>query len=65
MKKNEALKRAIKEEGRLQGWIADQLGINYTLLSHWVSGRRRVPDERKLELCRLLNRRLIELFPED
>jgi len=46
--------RAIREQGRKQSWIAEQLGISRSALSLKLRGRRRFdPDELK-ELARIL-----------
>lgn len=34
----------LEAQGRTQRWLARQLGINWTLLSHYKSGARKAPE---------------------
>lgn len=36
--------RALAAEGRRHDWLARQLGIDKTLLSHYLGGRRKPPE---------------------
>lgn len=35
----------LRAEGRQAGWLAKQLGVHPSLLSHWLAGRRQIPVE--------------------
>ena len=37
--------QALASAGRRKDWLARQLGIHPTLLSHYLAGRRQPPDE--------------------
>jgi predicted transcriptional regulator len=44
----------IKRTGLKKKWVAERLGIHRTLLSHYISGTRPMPERIEIELKRLL-----------
>lgn len=32
----------LRQEGRTHKWLADQLGVHQSQLSHWMAGRREI-----------------------
>jgi transcriptional regulator with XRE-family HTH domain len=61
---NAALKTAIKDQGKVQGFLARQIGIDPTRLSKIINGHlEATPDEKKL-LAKALKKSVDHLFPE-
>ena len=59
---NERLKKAIYESGYRQGWVADQIGVDAAVLSHYISGNREPTEKQKKELAKILNKAQKDLF---
>jgi predicted transcriptional regulator len=55
--------RVLREQGRKQVWLADRLGVDQALVSHWVHGLT-VPDDMRGRIAELLGRDEAELFPD-
>ena len=60
---HEKLAAAIRESGLKIRWIADQLDVDPSLVSHWKSGRRDVPHVKARELALLLRRDASDFLP--
>ena len=43
----------LQEDGRKSTWLAAQLGVDPTLVSHWLAGRRRPAPEQAQAIQRL------------
>lgn len=41
----EIIKQTLVIQGRRQNWLAKILGVDKSLVSHWLSGRRKMPEE--------------------
>lgn len=65
MKYRVELKAAIVDEGRRQNWLADKVGVDPAILSHWIAGNRSPNAEQRKALAKLLNRKVKDLFPEE
>ena len=57
------LSRLIREQGRLKGWVADQLGIGPERLSRLISGERRLTLEEGIKLADLFGVPIETLLP--
>ena len=57
------LKSHILKSGYRQNFVAEQISVTPTELSHYVCGRRKPSDETKLKLSILLRASLKEIFP--
>lgn len=50
------LKELILESGLRKNWIAKQLGIPQSTLSHYLNGTRTMPKEINNKIIKLINR---------
>ena len=57
------IKEVIKREGRKQKWIAEKSGVSETDVSSYIANRRKPNHERLTAMCRLLNCRIVDLYP--
>ena len=57
------IKEVIKREGRKQKWIAEKIGVSETDVSSYIANRRRPNHDRLTAMCRLLNCRIVDLYP--
>ncbi len=57
------IKEVIKREGRKQKWIAEKIGVSETDVSSYIANRRKPNHERLTAMCRLLNCRIVDLYP--
>ena len=57
------IKQVIQKEGKKQKWIADKIGVSETDISSYIAGRRKPNHERLVAMCRLLNCRIVDLYP--
>ena len=57
------IKEVIKREGRKQKWIADKIGVSETDVSSYIANRRKPNHERLTAMCRLLNCKIVDLYP--
>ncbi|HEX6020637.1 MAG TPA: helix-turn-helix transcriptional regulator [Solirubrobacter sp.] len=62
---NERLSEAVAESGFTKGFIAAVMGVHPSLLSHWLAGRRPVPEEYRPRLAALLRQNAEALFADD
>lgn len=64
MKNDTRLKQIIKDRGLKQTWIAEQLGINYQVMSRLCGGKSRPSLELAYRITRLLGEKHVEdVFP--
>ena len=61
----EALKQAVAAAGLRLIDVADLAGVDPTVLSKIVNGRRAAPERVKGRIARVLGKRVKELFPVD
>ncbi len=52
----------LKEQGRKQRWLADQVGIHESVVSDWVNGRRTVDELRARQISKIMGVPFILLF---
>ena len=57
------IKEVIKREGRKQKWIAEKIGVSETDVSSYIANRRKPNHDRLTAMCRLLNCRIVDLYP--
>ena len=57
------IKEVIKREGRKQKWIAEKIGVSETDVSSYIANRRKPNHDRLTARCRLLNCRIVDLYP--
>ena len=57
------IKEVIKKEGRKQKWIAEKIGVSETDVSSYIANRRKPNHERLTAMCRLLNCKIVDLYP--
>ena len=57
------IKEIIKREGRKQKWVAEKIGVSETDVSSYIANRRKPNHERLTAMCRLLNCRIVDLYP--
>ena len=57
------IKEVIKREGRKQKWVAEKIGVSETDVSSYIANRRKPNHERLTAMCRLLNCRIVDLYP--
>ena len=57
------IKEVIKSEGRKQKWVAQKIGVSETDISSYIANRRRPNHNRLTALCRLLNCKIVDLYP--
>tara|TARA_R110002020_G_scaffold448473_1_gene661300 strand:- start:249 stop:467 length:219 start_codon:yes stop_codon:yes gene_type:complete len=57
------IKEIIKREGRKQKWVAQKIGVSETDVSSYIANRRRPNHDRLTALCKLLNCKIVDLYP--
>ena len=57
------IKEIIKREGRKQKWVAEKIGVSETDVSSYIANRRKPNHDRLTAMCRLLNCRIVDLYP--
>ena len=57
------IKEVIKREGRKQKWIAEKIGVSETDVSSYIANRRKPNHDRLTAMCRLLNCKIVDLYP--
>lgn len=55
------LAQILIEEGRLQRWLADRIGVDQATMSHYVHGKH-VPEDRQALIAEALGRSVEEIF---
>lgn len=48
------VRAALRAQERSQAWLARQLGMNETLLAHYLSGRRAAPHDLLTRIAKVL-----------
>ena len=57
------LKEVIRNSGLRKNYIAEKMGIHSAHISMWISGDR-VPNSQRIRmLCKILNCKVVDLFP--
>jgi len=56
-------KEILHDKGVTQKYLAKKLGVSETDISSYVAGRRYPNHDRLVTLCRLLNCRIVDLYP--
>jgi plasmid maintenance system antidote protein VapI len=56
------LGRILRSEGRTQRWLAAQIGIDESRVSHFVHGHR-VPEDLRVRIAEALGRKVADVFP--
>lgn len=56
------LGQILREEGRRQSWLADQVGVHESLVSRWVHGLQ-VPEAMQGPIAEALGREVADVFP--
>ena len=59
------IKQVIADSGLRKNWIADKIGVHPSHISMWISGERTASKPRIRMLCKLLNCKVIDLFPKE
>ena len=57
------IKEIIKREGRKQKWVAQKIGVSETDVSSYIANRRRPNHDRLTAMCKLLNCKIVDLYP--
>lgn len=57
------LRRALREEGRRQDWLAEQLGAHPSHVSRWVQGLHVPMEATRERIAEILGREVDELWP--
>jgi DNA-binding XRE family transcriptional regulator len=57
------IKEIIKREGRKQKWVAEKIGVSETDVSSYIANRRRPNHDRLTAMCKLLNCKIVDLYP--
>ena len=58
------IKQAIWDSGYRKNYVAEQIGVHPSHISMWISGDRKPSSARVRKLCKLLNCKVKDLFPE-
>ena len=56
-------KEIIEDRGLTQKHIAKKIGVSETDISSYIAGRRKPNHERLVAMCRLLNCKIVDLYP--
>ena len=56
-------KEIIEVRGLTQKHLAKKIGVSETDISSYIAGRRRPNHERLVAMCRLLNCKIVDLYP--
>ena len=56
-------KEIIEDRGLTQKHIAKKIGVSETDISSYIAGRRKPNHDRLVAMCRLLNCRIVDLYP--
>jgi len=57
------IKEIIKREGRKQKWVAKKIGVSETDISSYIANRRKPNHNRLTAMCKLLNCKIVDLYP--
>ena len=56
-------KEIIEDRGLTQKHIAKKIGVSETDISSYIAGRRKPNHDRLVAMCRLLNCKIVDLYP--
>ena len=56
-------KEIIEDRGLTQKHIAKKIGVSETDISSYIAGRRKPNHERLVAMCRILNCKIVDLYP--
>ena len=56
-------KEILEDRGVTQKYIARKIGVSETDISSYIAGRRKPNHERLVSMCRLLNCKIVDLYP--
>jgi len=51
----------LEKRGIKKSWFADELGVSHSLISHWISGKRKSYKKHIPKICKILNVSLDEI----
>jgi DNA-binding XRE family transcriptional regulator len=57
------IKEIIKREGRKQKWVAQKIGVSETDISSYIANRRKPNHDRLTAMCKILNCKIVDLYP--
>lgn len=57
------LAQFLRDQGRKQRWLAEQIGTHESLVSEWVNGRRTISERRARQVAQALGVPFYLLFP--
>ena len=58
------IKQVIWDSGYRKNYVAAKIGVHPSHISMWISGDRKPSKPRVRKLCKLLNCKVKDLFPE-
>ena len=58
------IKQVIWDSGYRKNYVAEKVGVHPSDISLWISGDRKPSSARVRKLCKLLNCKVKDLFPE-
>ena len=58
------INEVIRRSGLRKNWIAEKMGVHKSLISIWIAGDRIPNSERIRSLCKTLNCKVKDLFPD-
>ena len=59
------IKEVIALTGLRKNWIADKMGVPASHISMWISEERKMNKDRVKSMCKLLNCKVVDLFPKE
>ena len=59
------IKQVIADSGYRKNWIAEKVGVHPSHISMWISESRKPSKLRIRMLCKLLNCKVVDLFPKE
>ena len=58
------IKKVIADSGLRKNWIAQKIGVHPSHISMWISGDRNPNKARIRAMCKVLNCKVKDIFPE-
>ena len=58
------IKEVIWNSGYRKNYIAEQIGVHPSIISMWINESRKPSKSRVRKLCKILNCKVINLYPE-
>jgi len=59
---NQRLKGMIQDSGLKNAWLANQIGVDQTIITKWINGQREPTVTQKNNLATLLNCKVADIF---